>query len=77
MSDLELVVGATYRAKRPKNFTTLSLRQVMNDRTITWMSRDGSQVQYDGPAVRAGRRYPTVSADTFREWASHRIESKT
>lgn len=77
MSDLELVVGATYRAKHPKNLLTLSGRTEYNDRRIIWMNPQKGCVSYDGPAVRAGRRYPMISAKAFLLWASHRIESKT
>lgn len=66
---LLLKVRKTYRAKKPSK-TAASL---VNDRSITWISHDGNQVQYDGPSVRFGSRLPTVTREAFLEWASHDV----
>lgn len=38
-------------------------------RVIIWISADGEKVQYDGPAVRWGQRFPVVSRAAFLKWA--------
>lgn len=38
-------------------------------REVIWVSALGDTVQYDGPAVKLGSRYPQVSADAFAKWA--------
>ena len=71
MSDLlEIKVGRTYRAKRPRPAGTIN-SPLVNDRTVTWFSR--SHVQYDSPSVSFGRHYPTVTIEKFRSWASHDV----
>ena len=71
MSDLlEIKVGHTYRAKRPRPAGTI-ISPLVNDRTVTWFSR--SHVQYDSPSVSFGRHYPTVTIEKFRAWASHDV----
>lgn len=65
-----LVIGRTYRAKRPAaagDFTALCY----NDRTVMWLG--GDVVQYDGPSVAIGRRYPKVTVEAFLKWASHDV----
>lgn len=71
MSDLlEIKVGRTYRAKRPRPAGTI-ISPLVNDRTVTRFSR--SHVQYDSPSVSFGRHYPTVTIEKFRSWASHDV----
>lgn len=62
MSDIELKVGRTYRAKKPANSYGL-----VNDRTLLFVGLE--QVQYDGPAVANGRHYPRASREDFIKWA--------
>lgn len=62
MSQLELVRGRSYRAKKPANSGGL-----VNDRVILYI--DDRVVQYDGPAVGFGRNYPKVARDKFEAWA--------
>ncbi len=64
---LTLVVGRTYRAKKPA-----CAQGLVNDRTIKWMSSYGD-VQYDGPAVAHGRHYPKVTKDAFLKWADRDV----
>ena len=64
---MDLVVGRAYRAKNP----AMANGFLVNDRVITWISSDGEQVQYDGPSVAMGRRFPIVSRGAFEKWASH------
>ncbi len=68
-TELPLIVGHTYRAKRPKAMGWDSQGTFYNDRTILYIDRLGVNVQYDGPAVANGRHYPRVSVETFRKWA--------
>ncbi|WP_232916447.1 hypothetical protein [Pseudomonas viridiflava] len=67
-----LAVGRTYRAKRPA-MAGGGFSPFINDRTIVWMNNDASVVQYDGPSVANGRRYPKVTAEAFLKWASHDV----
>lgn len=69
---IELQVGATYRARRPRKVVRLFAESEWNDRTIIWM--DGTRVQYDGPAVKFGSKYPTTTIEKFLAWAGHRLE---
>lgn len=59
----DLVEGRVYRAKKPG----VVRGGYVNDRVI--IRTLGPQVQYDGPAVAIGRRYPIVSVEKFLEWA--------
>lgn len=66
---IELKIGRCYRAKKPRpvgQFTSCA-----NDRQILRITAD--RVQYDGPCVHAGRKYPSVSKEEFLEWASHDV----
>lgn len=63
MSDLlEIKVGHTYRAKRPRPAGTI-ISPLVNDRTVTWFSR--SHVQYDSPSVRLGGITPQSPSRSF------------
>jgi hypothetical protein len=64
---MEIKVGRTYRAKKPRNSGGL-----VNDRTVLWVGSMG-QVQYDGPAVARGRHYPMVSGAVFMAWADRDV----
>lgn len=66
MDPVEIKVGKTYRGKRAYK-TVFS--DLYDDRTVLWVSEDRLRVQYDSPAVRIGRRYPTVSMEKFCRWA--------
>ncbi len=68
---LTLIVGRTYRAKRPAPAGTL-FDQRVNDRTIVWIGLFGT-VQYDSPSVAFGRHLPKVDEAVFRRWASHDV----
>jgi len=59
----DLIVGHVYRARRPQEI----LFRGMNDRTIIW--KGPFKVQYDGPSVKMGQHYPTVSIEEFLGWA--------
>ena len=76
-TELDLIPWATYRAKRPQRFMSVTLRECFNDRRIIYLDRVRNEVQYDGPAVRMGRRYPKVSIEKFQAWASHRVDPET
>jgi len=66
---MELIKGRVYRAKKPAN-----CNGYYNDRQIVWTGT--SSVQYDGPAVRNGQRYPTVSREKFESWAGEDVTEK-
>jgi len=70
---LTLVVGRTYRAKRPAPCQAPGFfrQQIVNDRTIIFIGLD--TVQYDGPAVADGRHYPKVTIEAFRKWAARDV----
>lgn len=65
---MEIKVGRTYRAKRPRQSWGL-----VNDRTVLWMDSFGLVVQYDGPSVANGRHYPKVSREEFEAWADRDV----
>lgn len=65
-TELELVRGRTYRAKKPANSGG-----VVNDRTLLHVGM--FEVQYDGPAVPLGRKYPKVTIEAFRKWADRDV----
>ena len=71
---MQLVVGKTYRAKKPLRRYSLLLGHHYNDRTIIWMG--GGRVQYDGPAVAVGRHYPSVTEAEFLAWAGEVMEDE-
>lgn len=70
LSDLK--VGNTYRAKKPAPAGNLFSPRY-NDRQIIWMSDDKSVVQYDGPAVPFGRRFPKIPTEKFLKWVGEDI----
>lgn len=73
LTNADLEIGATYRAKR---FRESPFGGVTNDRTILWMNSERTEVQYDSPALPMGRHYPTVAADAFLRWAKERLPSE-
>ncbi|SEL25315.1 hypothetical protein SAMN04487787_108127 [Kosakonia sacchari] len=69
MSELEIKVGRTYRAKKPRSAGFF--QPCVNDRTVLRIGL--STLQYDGPAVAPGRHYPSISIEKFREWADRDV----
>lgn len=65
---MEIKVGHTYRAKRPRESEGL-----VADRTVLWMDSFGTTVQYDGPSVKRGRQYPRVTREQFEAWADRDV----
>lgn len=72
LTDEDLQVGKTYRARKPRKAGTFG--NVYNDRTIIW--RDKTLVQYDGPAVPDGRHYPKISIEAFLAWADREVQEE-
>jgi hypothetical protein len=70
LTEDDLVVGATYRAKSPVRTGTIFC-PMWNDRTILWIGI--GEVQYDGPAVKFGRKYPRVKTEAFLRWAGRKM----
>nr|WP_189657362.1 hypothetical protein [Pseudomonas peradeniyensis] len=60
--------GRTYRGKKPSCVRSCGL---VNDRTVIYIGID--EVQYDGPSVAPGRKYPRVPISKFLEWAGHDV----
>ena len=67
----DLVVGKTYRAKKPKKSNLFS--DDLNDRTILW--KGTTQVQFDGPEVKQGSKYPRLDIEKFLKWADKEVPS--
>lgn len=66
IQETELQAGRAYRARKPRPVFD-SDGGLVNDRTIIYIGAE--HVQYDGPAVKNGRKYPTVSKEAFLTWA--------
>lgn len=69
-NQLEIKVGRTYRAKRPRGAGTI-FQTLVNDRTVIWIGMN--ELQYDGPAVKNGSHYPRISLEKFRTWAERDV----
>lgn len=67
---LTLTVGRTYRAKKPGRIADFP-SPLVNDRTIIWIGQH--ELQYDGPSVRLGSKYPRMSIELFRQWADRDV----
>ncbi|WP_176331584.1 hypothetical protein [Burkholderia vietnamiensis] len=63
--------GQVWRAKRPSNSQGL-----VNDRLILRISPIMGTIQYDSPSVGFGRRYPSVTIDTFEKWAGREVSAE-
>lgn len=71
-NELTLSVGRVYRAKKPGVIHTGFLQpSLINDRVILHISEEF--VQYDGPAVGLGRRFPRVTKEAFLKWAGQDV----
>lgn len=68
MSPDEILEGRCYRARRPA-----CVHGMVNDRYAIRINRILGTVTYDGPAVAFGRHYPTVSLETFAQWAKRDV----
>jgi len=66
---MNLEKGRVYRAKKPGN-----CGGYYNDRHVLYLS--SNVVQYDGPAVASGRRYPKVARDVFERWVGDDVTDK-
>lgn len=60
---MEILKGRVYRAKNPAHVDGF-----FNDRQVLYVT--DYSVQYDGPAVGRGRKYPMVSREKFEAWAA-------
>lgn len=63
----ELKVGRTYRAHKPAQAGSW-LSPEVNDRTILHIGIE--TLQYDGPSVKHGAKYPSVTIAAFLKWAA-------
>lgn len=66
----DLIVGHVYKGKNPRK-TGSFLEPVWNDREVVWIGI--MEVQYDGPTVKTGQKFPRVSIEKFLGWASEDI----
>ena len=66
----DLNVGVWYRAKKPK-VITVGFSSEPNDRQIIWMGN--GFVQYDGPSVKNGKKFPKITVDKFMKWAASEL----
>lgn len=75
----DIQVNKTYRAKRPRKGRDLfnNLAECMDDRTVLWISRDRTKVQYDHPFISIGRHYPTTTMERFLKWAKEEVIPST
>lgn len=63
--------GQVWRAKKPANSGGL-----INDRVILRIVPFMGTLQYDGPAVGFGRRYPSITIAAFEKWASREVSAE-
>lgn len=74
MDASEIKVGRVYAAAKPAAVgVTFFDSGLLNDRQVKWMNSDRTLLQYDGPAVKNGRRYPTIRVEKFAAWAAKDI----
>ena len=66
----DLKVGRVYCAKRPRPIM-LGFDRLYNDRQIRWMG--AFEMQYDGPTVKNGSRYPRITIEKFLKWADRDV----
>lgn len=66
MTAAEIKRGHVYRAKHPRKRYTLGLGDHFTDREVVYV--DERRVQYDGPHIKLGQHFPTVSMDEFLAW---------
>ena len=67
LTQADLKAGHWYKAKRVREY----LFRGPNDRYIMRLSP--GNVQFDGPEVKDGRHYPTVSIEKFLKWADREL----
>lgn len=65
LTEKDIKIGRVYEAKKPQR----SACGLVNDRQVEYISSAGNYVQYDGPSVAPGRRFPTVTMEQFLKWA--------
>lgn len=68
LTKADIQVGKHYRAKHPQRVGFL---EELNDRTVIYVGV--RTVQYDGPSVSFGQKYPSVTMEAFLKWASHEV----
>lgn len=75
MDASELLVGKTYRAKKPRPAAGYCA-PLYNDREILWIDHDRGILQYDGPAIKFKARIPKVTIEKFLDWAGEDVTEK-
>ena len=69
MTISDLRVGRTYRAKNPKSVGIFF--PLFDDRQIVWIG--STNLQYDSPGVKIGRKLPFIEIDKFLKWADRDV----
>ena len=64
---MNIELGHVYRAKKPKRISLFMAPDFYDDRQVKYVS--ATQVQYDSPTVRNGRKYPTIDRAKFEAWS--------
>ena len=64
---MELISGHVYAGK-VKRRVILGFTDYIADRQLIHVG--SGTVQYDGPTVKQGSRYPTISKEKFLKWAA-------
>jgi hypothetical protein len=68
-------VGQVWRAKRPVEVGgSLFEPGYINDRVIKHVGM--FSIQYDGPSIKNGRHYPSVTHEQFARWAGRLLDEK-
>lgn len=63
----DIQIGRVYSAKRSSALGFFE--PLLNDRAVRWIDSGRTLVQYDGPSVAQGRKYPVVTMEKFLSWA--------
>ena len=73
LTENDIQVGRTYRGKRPRRgLDYRTFTEVVDDRTVLWISPDRTKVQYDNCVV---TNYKTTTMEKFLKWAKHEVEN--
>ena len=65
---MDIIKGHIYRGSRPR---PVGFPEVFDDRQVLFVSP--TQVQYDSPTVRGGRKYPSVDRERFEKWVGEDV----
>lgn len=66
----DLVIGKCFEAKKPSK---VGFPPLINDRQVIWIDSARDVVQYDSPSIGFGRKYRSVSMESFLKWAGRDV----